>query len=89
MPASGLLKEQNCGSQTSHTAYLAGMTADHLLSPQWGQWLTSHLVVQKFLMQAGIPTETAARVYRRYLKLEPTHAEEYIAYLRSKVGSRI
>ena len=37
-------------------------------------------------MQAGIPTETAARVYQRYLKLEPTHAEEYIAYLRSKVS---
>ena len=36
-------------------------------------------------MQKGIPVETAARVYRRYLKLEPTHAEEYIAYLRSKV----
>ena len=49
--------------------------------------LRQPVMVQKFLMQAGIPTETAARVYRRYLKLEPTHAEEYIAYLRSKVGS--
>jgi hypothetical protein len=29
--------------------------------------------------------ESALRVYRRYLKLEPTHAEEYIAYLQSKV----
>jgi pre-mRNA-splicing factor SYF1 len=29
--------------------------------------------------------ETAVRVYRRYLKLEPTHAEEYIAYLKTKV----
>lgn len=28
--------------------------------------------------------ETAVRVYRRYLKLEPTHAEEFIAYLRTK-----
>jgi hypothetical protein len=25
------------------------------------------------------------RVYRRYLKLEPTHAEEYLAYLKAKV----
>jgi hypothetical protein len=25
------------------------------------------------------------RVYRRYLQLEPTHAEEFIAYLKSKV----
>ena len=29
--------------------------------------------------------ETAVRVYRRYLKLEPTHTEEYIAYLKKKV----
>ena len=48
--------------------------------------LTGERGLQKFLMQGGIPTETAARVYRRYLKLEPTHAEEYIAYLRSKAG---
>ncbi|CAK0786535.1 hypothetical protein CVIRNUC_009748 [Coccomyxa viridis] len=38
----------------------------------------------KFLMQPGIPQDTAVRVYRRYLRLEPTHAEEYIAYLKSK-----
>ena len=25
------------------------------------------------------------RIYRRYLKLEPTHTEEYIAYLKAKV----
>ena len=36
-------------------------------------------------MQPGIPTETAMRVYRRYLKFEPTHTEEYIAYLKAKV----
>ena len=36
-------------------------------------------------MQPGIPQETAVRVYRRYLRLEPTHSEEYIAYLKSKV----
>ena len=34
-----------------------------------------------FISQAGIPIETALRVYRRYLMLEPMHAEEYIAYL--------
>lgn len=38
----------------------------------------------KFLMQPGIPVETAVRVYRRYLRLEPTHAEEYITYLKIK-----
>ena len=36
-------------------------------------------------MQPGVPVETATRVYRRYLKLEPTHVEEYIAYLKAKV----
>ena len=43
------------------------------------------LSLQRFIMQDGVPTETALRVYRRYLKLEPTHTEEYIAYLRNKV----
>ncbi|KAK9820644.1 hypothetical protein WJX81_004366 [Elliptochloris bilobata] len=38
----------------------------------------------KFLMQPGVPAETALRVYRRYLRLEPLHAEEYIAYLKTK-----
>jgi len=37
----------------------------------------------RFIAQPGIPVETALRVYRRYLKLEPTHAEEYIAYLKA------
>ncbi len=37
-------------------------------------------------MRSGIPVETATRVYRRYLKLEPTHVEEYIAYLKKQVG---
>ena len=41
--------------------------------------------VQKFAMQPHIPVETASRIYRRYLKLEPTHTEEYIAYLKAKV----
>lgn len=30
-----------------------------------------------------MPVDTAARVYRRYLQLEPGHVEEYIAYCRS------
>lgn len=37
-------------------------------------------------MRSGIPVETATRVYRRYLKLEPTHVEEYIAYLKKQVS---
>jgi len=37
-----------------------------------------------FINQPAIPTETAVRVYRRYLLLEPHHAEEYIAYLKIK-----
>ena len=37
-------------------------------------------------MQPDMPVETALRVYRRYLKLEPSHTEEYIAYLKSKVA---
>jgi pre-mRNA-splicing factor SYF1 len=43
-------------------------------------------MLQRFLGQPEIPVETAVRVYRRYLQLEPTHAEEFIAYLKSKVG---
>jgi hypothetical protein len=39
-------------------------------------------------MRSGIPVETATRVYRRYLKLEPTHVEEYIAYLKKQVSCR-
>ncbi|DBA80302.1 TPA: hypothetical protein ACH3X2_007432 [Trebouxia sp. C0005] len=38
----------------------------------------------RFVMQPDMPVETALRVYRRYLKLEPSHTEEYIAYLKSK-----
>eukprot|EP00891_Asterochloris_glomerata_P006475 jgi/Astpho2/6475/fgenesh1_pm.00096_%23_6_t len=38
----------------------------------------------KFVMQDGMPAETAMRIYRRYLQLEPMHTEEYIAYLRNK-----
>lgn len=46
---------------------------------------TMRLSVQRFVMQPDMPVETALRVYRRYLKLEPSHTEEYIAYLKSKV----
>ena len=46
-------------------------------------------VAQKFLMQPGVPPETALRVYRRYLRLEPMHAEEYIAYLKTKACTPI
>ena len=38
----------------------------------------------KFVSQEGIPVETTTRVYSRYLKIEPAHAEEYIVYLRSQ-----
>ena len=41
--------------------------------------------VQEFIRQDGVPVESALRVYRRYLKLEPSHAEEYVAYLQAKV----
>lgn len=63
-------------SSVSHRLAMCHMTS--LLTPNGGS-------AQKFLMQPGIPTDTAVRVYRRYLKIEPTHAEEYIAYLKSKV----
>ena len=31
-----------------------------------------------------IPVETACRVYRRYVQFEPTHAEEFIAFLKNR-----
>ncbi|MCO5551628.1 hypothetical protein L7F22_005133 [Adiantum nelumboides] len=37
----------------------------------------------KFVSQAGIPIETSLRVYRRYLKFDPTHIEEFIEFLLS------
>eukprot|EP00850_Spirogloea_muscicola_P007794 SM000040S14806 [mRNA] locus=s40:534356:540087:+ [translate_table: standard] len=37
----------------------------------------------KFVSQDGIPAETALRVFRRYLKMEPNHVEEYIEFLVS------
>jgi hypothetical protein len=44
-----------------------------------------HALLQRFIRQPKVPVETAIRVYKRYLKLEPEHAEEYVAYLKSKV----
>jgi pre-mRNA-splicing factor SYF1 len=35
-----------------------------------------------FIKSAGVP-ETAIRVYRRYLKVEPTEIEDYINFLSS------
>eukprot|EP00227_Mantoniella_beaufortii_P007544 CAMPEP_0197590830 /NCGR_PEP_ID=MMETSP1326-20131121/12238_1 /TAXON_ID=1155430 /ORGANISM="Genus nov. species nov., Strain RCC2288" /LENGTH=890 /DNA_ID=CAMNT_0043156111 /DNA_START=130 /DNA_END=2802 /DNA_ORIENTATION=- len=35
-----------------------------------------------FIRQHGIPVDTARRVYRRYLKFEPGHTEEYIEFLK-------
>lgn len=37
----------------------------------------------KFVSQVGIPIETSLRVYRRYLKFDPTHIEEFIEFLLS------
>lgn len=38
----------------------------------------------EFIRQEGIPNETAFRVYRRYLQLEPSHAEVFIEWLKAK-----
>eukprot|EP00249_Psilotum_nudum_P021080 c27963_g1_i1 orf=1135-4002(-) len=37
----------------------------------------------KFVSQKGIPIETSLRVYRRYLKFDPTHIEDFIEFLLS------
>ncbi|KAK4804770.1 hypothetical protein SAY86_004587 [Trapa natans] len=34
-----------------------------------------------FVSQRGIPIETSLRVYRRYLKYDPTHIEDFIEFL--------
>ncbi|XP_042474923.1 pre-mRNA-splicing factor SYF1 [Macadamia integrifolia] len=34
-----------------------------------------------FVSQKGVPVETSLRVYRRYLKFDPTHIEEFIEFL--------
>ncbi|GMY35427.1 pre-mRNA-splicing factor SYF1 [Fagus crenata] len=34
-----------------------------------------------FVSQKGVPIETSLRVYRRYLKYDPTHIEEFIEFL--------
>ena len=58
-------------------------------NPVLRQSLNIITAVQKFVMQPGIPVETAMKVYRRYLKIEPLHTEEYIAYLKGKVKFHI
>ncbi|XP_050227941.1 uncharacterized protein LOC126677396 [Mercurialis annua] len=35
----------------------------------------------KFVSQEGIPIETSLRVYRRYLKYDPSHIEDFIEFL--------
>ncbi|ONI10231.1 hypothetical protein PRUPE_4G035800 [Prunus persica] len=35
----------------------------------------------KFVSQTGIPIETSLRVYRRYLKYDPAHIEDFIEFL--------
>ena len=37
-----------------------------------------------FIRQDGVPGDTARRVYRRYLKFEPGHAEEYVEFLKKR-----
>ena len=37
-----------------------------------------------FARQNGVPTQTTLRVYRRYLKLEPAHAEEFVELLKQR-----
>ena len=37
-----------------------------------------------FIRVEGVPGDTARRVYRRYLKFEPGHAEEYVEFLKRK-----
>ncbi|KAF3781479.1 Pre-mRNA-splicing factor [Nymphaea thermarum] len=40
----------------------------------WDKYLT-------FVGQKGVPIETSLRVYRRYLKFDPTHIEDFIDFL--------
>lgn len=35
----------------------------------------------EFAKMEGVPAETSVRIYRRYLKLEPTHVEEFVGHL--------
>ena len=37
----------------------------------------------KFVSQDGVPVETSLRVYRRFLKFDPTHVEDFIEFLQS------
>ena len=46
--------------------------------------LSSPLLIQSFIRHEGIPVDTARRIYRRYLKFEPGHTEEYVEFLKSR-----
>jgi len=37
-----------------------------------------------FIKKSHVPTETAVRIYKRYIQLKPEDAEDYIDYLHSK-----
>ena len=41
-------------------------------------------MIQSFIRHEGIPVDTARRIYRRYLKFEPGHTEEYVEFLKSR-----
>ena len=76
----GLSKSWHCNSKQAHPALLDKLSCALYLHTPFPPML------QKFVMQDGMPAETAMRIYRRYLQLEPMHTEEYIAYLRNKVS---
>ena len=42
------------------------------------------IIYLDFIRAEGVPGDTARRVYRRYLKFEPGHAEEYVEFLKRK-----
>ena len=56
--------------------YVLSLTPRHSLS--------SPLLIQSFIRHEGIPVDTARRIYRRYLKFEPGHTEEYVEFLKSR-----
>lgn len=70
-----------------HTPLHASALLNPAYSSPHAPCVSVSYMLQRFLGQPEIPVETAVRVYRRYLQLEPTHAEEFIAYLKSKVRS--
>lgn len=74
----GLLVHQNMISRARRTcdrALCALAITQH--ARVWAIYL-------KLVRQPFVPSETALCVYRRYLQLEPGHAEEYIEFLKSR-----